>query len=184
MAIRTICGVFRRLPLVLAGVFVVALIVASAVLFVWPEQDSPRRANAVIVLAGSKKARLNKALGLMRQGIAPVLVISDGWDPSWPQANRLCAGHAPFRVICFHANPYSTRGESETVARIASARHWRSLVVVTSTYHVRRAKLLFERCFHGRVQAVGAHYGATELPTLLPSEWAKLVYALTVARDC
>ena len=89
-----------------------------------------------------------------------------------------------FRVICFHARPYSTRGEAETVARIAAARHWRSLVVVTSTYHVRRAKMLFERCFRGRVQAVGAHYGLSELPALLPSEWAKLVYALTVARDC
>jgi len=176
--------VFPRLVLALAGVFVVALIVSSAVLFVWPGQDSPSRANAVVVLAGSKKARLNKALGLMRRGTAPVLVISDGWDPSWPQANRLCAGHAAFRVICFHASPYSTRGEAETVARIAAARHWRSLVVVTSTYHVRRAKMLFERCFHGRVQAVGAHYGLSELPALLPSEWAKLVYALTVARDC
>jgi uncharacterized SAM-binding protein YcdF (DUF218 family) len=176
--------VFRRLTFVLAGVFVVALIVASAVLFVWPRQDSPRAANAVVVLAGSKKPRLNKALGLMRRRVAPVLVISDGWDPSWPQANRLCAGHAAFRVICFHASPYSTRGESEMVARIAAARHWRSLVVVTSTYHVRRAKLLFERCFHGRVQAVGAQYGLSELPALLPSEWAKLVYALTVARDC
>jgi uncharacterized SAM-binding protein YcdF (DUF218 family) len=176
--------VFPRLVLALAGLFVVALIVASAVLFVWPSQDSPRRADAVVVLAGSKKARLNKALGLMRRGIAPTLVISDGWDPSWPQANRLCAGQAAFRVICFHASPYSTRGESETVARIAKARHWRSLVVVTSTYHVRRAKLLFERCFPGRVQAVGAHYGLSELPALLPSEWAKLVYALTVARDC
>jgi uncharacterized SAM-binding protein YcdF (DUF218 family) len=168
----------------LFALFVVALVVSSAFLFVWPEQDSPTRASAVVVLAGSKKPRLNRALGLLRRGVAPVLVISDGWDPTWPQANRLCAGHASFRVLCFHASPYSTRGEAKTVARMAAARHWSSLVVVTSTYHVRRAKLLFKRCFPGRVEAVGAHYALSELPTLLPSEWAKLVYALTVARDC
>jgi uncharacterized SAM-binding protein YcdF (DUF218 family) len=184
MTIRTISGVSRRVAAAFVCLFVLALLVSSAVLFVWPGQDSPRRASAVVVLAGSKKPRLGKALGLMRQRVAPVLVISDGWDPSWPQANRLCAGHAPFQVICFHANPYSTRGEAETVARIASRRRWSSLVVVTSTYHVRRAKLLFERCFPGRVQTVGAHYGLSELPAVLASEWAKLVYALTVARDC
>jgi uncharacterized SAM-binding protein YcdF (DUF218 family) len=184
IAIRTISGVSRRFAAAFACLFLVALLVSSAVLFVWPGHDSPGRASAVVVLAGSKKPRLDKALGLMRAGVAPVLVISDGRDPSWPQANRLCAGHAPFQVICFHASPYSTRGEAENVASIAARRHWRSLVVVTSTYHVRRAKLLFERCFPGRVQTVGAHYGVSALPEILASEWAKLVYALTVARDC
>ena len=83
-----------------------------------------------------------------------------------------------------HANPYSTRGEAENVARMARAHGWRSLVVVTSRYHIRRAKLLFERCFPGRVQTVAAPFSLTELPSVLPSEWAKLMYALTVARDC
>jgi len=174
----------RRLALGLAGLFLLALVVSSAVLFVWPEQDSPTRASAVVVLAGAKKPRLDRALALMRRHVAPVLVISDGLDPTWPQANRLCAGRAPFRVLCFRPSPYSTRGEAEAVGRMGAARHWRSLVVVTSTYHVRRAKLLFERCFHGRVQAVGAHFGLSELPAVLASEWAKLVYALTVAREC
>jgi uncharacterized SAM-binding protein YcdF (DUF218 family) len=174
----------HRVVAALFGLFAVALVVSSAVLFVWPDQDVPTRADAVVVLAGSKKPRLDKALGLMRRGVAPVLVISDGLDPTWPQANRLCAGRAAFRVVCFSASPYSTRGEAEGVARIALGRRWRSLVVVTSTYHVRRAKLLFERCFDGRVQAVGAHFELSQLPGLLPSEWAKLVYALTVARDC
>jgi uncharacterized SAM-binding protein YcdF (DUF218 family) len=176
--------VSRRVVVALFCVFLVALVVASAVLFVWPSQDSPTQADAVVVLAGSKKRRLDRALGLMRRRVAPTLVISDGRVAGWPEANRLCAGHAAFRVVCFRASPYSTRGEAETVARIAAARHWRSLVVVTSTYHVRRAKLLFERCFPGRVQTVGASYSLAELPALLPSEWAKLVYALTVARDC
>ena len=174
----------RHVAAALVTLLVVALLASSAVLFVWPEQDSPTHASAVVVLAGSKKPRLDKALALMRRGVAPVLVISDGWDPAWPEANRLCAGRAPFRVYCFHASPYSTRGEAETVARLAAAHRWRSLVIVTSMYHVTRARLLFERCFHGRVQAVGAHFGLSGLPSVLPSEWAKLVYALTVARDC
>src|SRR4051794_24178594 len=119
------------------GLLFAAWLAASAVLFVWPSGDSPARADAVVVLAGAKVPRLDKGLELMRRHVAPVLVISDGLDPLWPRANRLCRGDAGFEVVCFRPRPYSTRGEAEAVARIASARGWRSIVVVTSRYHVR-----------------------------------------------
>ena len=66
---------------------------------------------------------------------------------------RLCAAHryAGARVVCFTAVPFSTRGEAETVARLARARGWHSVVVVTSTFHITRAHMLFRRCFHGRL---------------------------------
>ncbi len=174
-----------RVVAAVGAVFVVALLAASALMFVWPEQDRVTKADAVVVLAGSRSARLDKALGLMHRHIAPVLVISDGRAPDWPQANRLCAeGSAAFRVICFRSNPYSTRGEAEEVRRLAAAHRWRTVVVVTSTYHVTRARMLFERCLRGRVEVVGAPFSWAQLPELLASEWAKLTYALTVAREC
>jgi uncharacterized SAM-binding protein YcdF (DUF218 family) len=175
--------VLRLALLLAAGALVVTFVVASSVLFVWPSQDSPRHADAVVVLAGSKR-RLGEGLKLMRAGVARVLVISDGNAPAWPQANRLCAGHATFRVICFHPSPYSTQGEAEQVARLGRRYRWRSVVVVTSAYHVTRAKLLFERCFAGRVQAVAAPIEWSSLPLAIPSEWSKLLYALTVTREC
>jgi uncharacterized SAM-binding protein YcdF (DUF218 family) len=157
----------------------------SAKLFVWPEQDSAGRADAVVVLAGSK-ARLTKALGLMRRRVAPLLVISDGLAPDWPAANRLCRrGSARFQVICFRPDPYSTRGEAERIARMAKNRGWRSVAVVTSTFHVTRARLLFERCLAGaRVKVVGADYPLARLPQFVLSEWVKLAYAETLKRGC
>src|SRR6478752_6748364 len=110
----------RRVLWSALAVLVVVWLAASAVLFLWPRQDSPSHADAVIVLAGGKVPRLEKALDLMRRHVAPVLVISDGRDPHWPQANRLCDGQAAFEVLCFRAQPYSTRGEAETVARMAA----------------------------------------------------------------
>ena len=74
----------------------------------------------------------------------------------WHQANRFCKGRGAFRTICFKPHPYSTWGEAETIGRMARLRGWRSVVVVSSTYHIFRAKLLFRRCFAGRVDAVGA----------------------------
>jgi uncharacterized SAM-binding protein YcdF (DUF218 family) len=174
----------RRVLLPAVVLLVLGWLAATAVLFLWPREDSPVRANAVVVLAGGRTPRLEKALGLMRRHVAPVLVISDGRDPLWPQANRLCAGHAPFVVLCFRPKPYSTRGEAEQVARIAAKRRWRSIVVVTSRYHVTRARMLFERCFHGDVDTVGAPYPVAHVVSFVVSEWAKLVWALTVSRAC
>jgi uncharacterized SAM-binding protein YcdF (DUF218 family) len=162
-----------------------AWLAAAAVLFGFPSVDHPRRADAIVVLSGERGNRLAKGLELARTRVAPVLVISDGLAAGWTQANRLCRrGGGAFRVVCVEPQPDSTRGEAETVARLARARHWRSLVLVTSTYHVTRARILFERCFPGRVQAVGTRYPLHQIPSMLVSEMAKLLYELTFARSC
>lgn len=164
---------------------VAAWLVATALLFVWPGEDAPKHADAVVVLSGSRTGRLDKGLALVRRRVAPVLVVSDGRDPRWPQANRVCADRKlPFTVICFRPTPFSTRGEAEAITRMAAARRWRSIVVVTSTFHVTRARMLFERCFKGRLQVVGARYDLKRLPVEVFSEWGKLLYALTLRRGC
>jgi uncharacterized SAM-binding protein YcdF (DUF218 family) len=172
----------RLLPLLL--VLIVAAWAAVVARFVlWPVQDSPRRADAVVVLAGDH-LRLGKALELMTRHVAPTLVISDGLAPGWRQANRLCHGAARFRVVCFRPVPYSTRGEARAVAGMAAARGWRSVLVVTSTYHVTRARLLFDRCVGPRVSVTGSTYRRSLIPLEVFLEPAKLAYALVVARGC
>jgi DUF218 domain len=156
-----------------------------AFLFVWPREDTPRRADAVVVLSGDRDFRLPRALDLMRDDVARTLVISDGNDPRWPQANKLCNGGARgFRVLCFRPDPYSTTGEAEAVGQLARERGWSSLVLVTSTFHLYRARMLFERCFPGEVDAVGSRYKLRFLPSALFWETGKLVHALTVRRRC
>jgi uncharacterized SAM-binding protein YcdF (DUF218 family) len=174
----------RGLALALLGL-VLAWALAAAVLFVWPPQDVPAHADAVVVLSGGRGPRLARALALVRRGVAPTLVISDGWAATWPEANRLCAGRRePFRVVCFHPSPYDTHGEAETFARLAAARGWTSVVVVSSRYHIARARLLFERCFHGTVSAAGASDSLWARLSSAPSETAKLAYALLIRRGC
>lgn len=175
----------RRLVLVVVPLVVVAWAAVVARFVLWPVQDSPRRADAVVVLAGDH-LRLGKALELMTRRVAPTLVISDGLAPGWRKANRLCRAGARgrFRVLCFRPDPYSTRGEARAVARMAAARGWRSVVVVTSTYHVTRARLLFDRCVDGRVRVTGATYRRSLIPLEIFLEPAKLAYALAFARSC
>jgi uncharacterized SAM-binding protein YcdF (DUF218 family) len=67
---------------------------------------------------------------------------------------------------------------------MAAARGWSSVVVVTSTYHVTRARLLFDRCVDARVSVTGATYQRSLIPLEIFLEPAKLAYALVVARGC
>ena len=177
----------RRLLLILAGL-VAAWLVACLVLFVWPPAESspPAHADVVVVLSGSKQ-RLPPALALIRRGVAPVLALSTVQEtPHWPQAERLCATHryAGAHVVCFTAVPYSTRGEARTVARLAREHGWHSIVVVSSTFHLTRAKMLFRRCYHGRLAMVGSPSTWWQLPLEWASETGKLLVQLTVQRGC
>jgi uncharacterized SAM-binding protein YcdF (DUF218 family) len=168
-----------------AALVLAVWLAATAILFLWPSEVEPSRADAVVVLSGVRKARLATGLELVRSGVAPTLVISDGTAPGWEEGNRLCDGaSADFRVVCFRPHPYSTHGEAADVARLARARGWRSLVVVTSRYHLTRARLLFRRCFDGPVGAVSADTSPGAMALNVPFEWGKLLTQLTLERDC
>ena len=177
----------RRLVLAVV-VLVAAWLVACLPLFVLPpaESSTPKHASVVVVLSGDKQ-RLPPALALIRRHVAPVLAISSVHRTRhWPQAVGLCdrGTYAGARVICFDAVPYRTQGEARAIARLALVQHWRSVVVVTSTFHVTRAKMLFKRCLRAPVYVVGASSAWWRLPEEWLSETGKLAVQLTVERGC
>ena len=166
-------------------IVVVAFVGLTAWLFVWPASATPDRADAVVVFAGGRGERLRAAMRLIRDGVAPILVISNGQDPAWTDANQLCRGWAEATVLCPTPNPDTTRGEARTVAALAERSGWRSVALVTSTYHARRASLLLGRCYHGSVYTVAARPGPT--PSLVASiahEWLGLAVAMAGSRNC
>jgi uncharacterized SAM-binding protein YcdF (DUF218 family) len=175
-----------RIALVVLGVLVLAWVVATLRLVFFPAEDAPGRADAVVVLSGSKHERLDRGLELVRDGVAPTLVISGGFDPRLPRASRLChAGRGDgFRVICFTPDPDSTRGEAEEIGRLARSRRWQRVLLVTSRFHVTRARMLVDRCVDGDVDAVGVDYPSTSIPAAVAGEWVKLVLSQSVARGC
>ena len=159
-----------------------AFIVASTYFFVRPDSDPrPQAADAVVVLSGGRGHRLAKGLELWHDGFARTLAISDGNAPGWPEANRLCKRP---RVVCFRPAPYSTRGEARWTAAEARRRGWDDVVVVTSTYHVRRARRIFERCYHRRLAVVAARPPLGNMLVGVAWEWPKSVYYLALQRRC
>ena len=78
------------------------------------------------------------------------------------------------------------RGEPRAFAELARREGWRSVTVVTSSYHRHRAGLLVGRCFPGTVHTVGAPPRRTG-PAIVPNaarEGVALLAALTLKRDC
>jgi uncharacterized SAM-binding protein YcdF (DUF218 family) len=161
-----------------AGAVWLALTVA---LFYRPTEQKPGRADAVVVLGSrSHPDRLQLGLRLAQARVAPVLVLS-----APPADSPLCADNAPFEVICFTPDPFTTRGEAESIGRLAAKHGWRSVVLATSNYHAVRAKLLVRRCFHGSVSVRhSAPRGVLSTFEASMHEWGGLIYALTLARGC
>ncbi len=173
----------RRFARVLIGL-AAGWAVAAAVLFVWPPHHAAAHADAVVVLAGGPGPRLRTGLALVRRGVAPVLAISEGWNATWPEANRLCAGRpAPVPIVCFVPTADSTRGEAESVARLARTHRWNTIVLVSNRYHLLRARMLFERCLDGTIATADAGESVWRRLRAVPFETAKLAYAL-VRWDC
>jgi uncharacterized SAM-binding protein YcdF (DUF218 family) len=167
-----------RLSALLAGC---AVVVTSMVL--WPPVREPDRADAVVLLSGDG-ARLPGALRLMERGVAPTLVFVG--TPDVLAVVALCRDPQPFEVVCLRPSPDSTRTEAQATGRLARARRWESMVLVTSRYHIARATLLFGRCFGGTVEAVGDRpgYGWDFARRQIVHEWLAIVHATILARGC
>jgi uncharacterized SAM-binding protein YcdF (DUF218 family) len=166
----------RLVALVLA-----AWLVAAIALFVVHHDDRPARADAVVVLAGSR-FRLPVGIRLVREGYAPLLVVSRSHTGALER--RVCAGRLRLRVLCVDAKPSSTGGEARAIGRLARSRRWRRIDVVTSQFHVFRARMLIRRCYHGGLRMVGAKQPEWKLPWYMVTESAKLAWQLTVDRAC
>jgi uncharacterized SAM-binding protein YcdF (DUF218 family) len=51
------------------------------------------------------------------------------------------------KIVRFVHDADSTKEEAEALKKLARERKWRSLIVVTSNYHTRRARYIFRRVF-------------------------------------
>jgi uncharacterized SAM-binding protein YcdF (DUF218 family) len=175
---------WRRIVVALVAILLVAWLVATVRIVFLPVEDDPGKADAVVVLSGSKHERLDRGLELVREGVAPTLVISGGFDARQPVANRLCReGGDGFAVACFTPDPDSTKGEARTVAALARKHGWQRVLLVTSRFHVTRARMLFDRCLDADVDAVGVDYPWTSVPAAVAGEWVKLGLS-SLARGC
>lgn len=104
--------------------------------------------DAVVALVGDP-GRLAPAEALAEATGATLAISQRSPDSRYydvGERSERCAGADGDDVVCFLAQPHATRGEARAVDRLAAARGWDHVAVVTSRYHLRRAGLLVEQC--------------------------------------
>ncbi|MDQ3896136.1 MAG: YdcF family protein [Actinomycetota bacterium] len=171
----------RQVLLLLAEALAAGGVLGMAV--VWPPMSVPARADAVVVLSGDG-SRVPPALRLMDRGVAPTLVVAG--EPDIAAAVDLCRLPQPYEVVCLRPSPDDTRTEAQATARLARDRGWGSVVLVTSKFHIARARLHLRRCFDGSVSTFGRYppYGLDFARRQIVHEWLGLVHASVLARGC
>ncbi|BBZ32033.1 YdcF family protein [Mycolicibacterium confluentis] len=137
----------RLVALLLAAVVVVG--VAGYPVFVSPQVDDVRAADAILVVGGDgPEARVRHGLDLARQGWARHVVLS---SPGGQVAKYCSLDDPAFTVECFDPKPRSTLGEARELGRLAKERGWRTVIVVTYPPHISRARFIMDKCFDGEL---------------------------------
>jgi hypothetical protein len=130
------------------------LIVAAACLFVatrlatvWllSEAGQPVQADLLVVLSGGSSERTETALGLFRRGLAPRILITDPEGFPDPAFRWLEKQGVPHRALLAPMRPAASTLEDASCIREAAMRDGlKSVLVVTSPYHCRRARAILD----------------------------------------
>jgi uncharacterized SAM-binding protein YcdF (DUF218 family) len=146
-------------------------------------------ADALVVLSGSSEyvERTRWAAQLFREGRAPLVVLTDdnqrsGWsseqqrnpyfvERAFEELRRADVPAEKIVVVPLPQPASSTYDESLTLRDYATARGLRSLLVVTSPYHSRRALWTLRRVFRGSDVAVGLDPVAAGQQSPAPVAW-------------
>jgi hypothetical protein len=176
----------------LLAVGVVAL--TTARLFVVPQTDVPQGADAVVALEGDD-AHVTRALELMNQQVAPVLILSGGEDPARALPYRLCTQPQPFEVLCppvaadgssdpTASSTLRAQAQAQALGRIATERGWNQMALVGLPEQLSRARLLVERCTTAEVAPVMVETPVSQRLEHLGGEAAGYLRALFLDRSC
>jgi hypothetical protein len=145
-----------RVAMLVCLLFTVAA-AAGLPVYVRPQIDQLRHADAILILSGPYHGRYPFGFDLARQGWAPNLVIS---NPSGADNRKLtdyCAApHPELAVHCFVPDPPTTKGEARELRRLASQHGWRTVIVVTFRPHISRARFILQQCFDGDLVMVAS----------------------------
>jgi uncharacterized SAM-binding protein YcdF (DUF218 family) len=128
----------------------IAAAIAGLPVYVRPQVDPLRHADAILILGGAAYARYPFGFELGLQGWAPMVVVSNPNGARDPWLNKYCVTpHPGVNVRCFVPDPPTTKGEGRELRRLAAQYHWRTVIVVTFRPHISRARFILEQCFAG-----------------------------------
>jgi len=132
--------------------------------------DEPAAHGDALLLLGDDNFyadRATRAAEMIRHGVAPVVVASgrrlrpSAGVAELQEHDLIERGVPKDKIIRFAHDADSTLEEAAALARLCAERHFRSVIVVTSNYHARRARYIFAKVFPPGIAVfvAGAHDG-------------------------
>src|SRR5215813_6858769 len=135
----------------------------------WIIEDNPERADAIVVLSDDNyyADRASHAADLYRHNMAPLVVASGRKLRPYAGVAELMEhdlierGVPKDKVLRYPHQAENTHEEAIALRPLALERKWRSVIIVTSSYHTRRARYIFAHVFPSSiaVRASGAKDG-------------------------
>lgn len=124
-------------------------------------QSSLEKTDAIVAISGGETgSRAAEAIRLYQEGWAPKLIFSgDALDPNSPsnaaamRSIALSAGVPPAAIV-LEEDSADTNQNAAGVAAITKANNYRSIILVTSPYHQRRASVTFRRALGPEVRII------------------------------
>jgi len=121
-----------------------------------PAQPQAAATDAAVVLTGGA-GRIEHAMDVMRAGKAKRLLVA-GADPLVTKADmarRLPGSNALLKCcVDLGSESVDTRSNAEEAQRWLALHHFRSLRLITSDWHMRRARYEFEKVLGSRYQLI------------------------------
>jgi uncharacterized SAM-binding protein YcdF (DUF218 family) len=175
-------GIFFRLmsllvfALLLFVVYLVRRPILRAVGDYWIVDDPASQADALIVLSDDDfiGSRAAKAADLYHEGRAPIIVASGRMMRPYAGVGELIQrdltdrGVPTSAIQIYRHNARDTIDEAQTLRSLVVQKNWRHVVIVTSNYHTRRARYIFQKVFPLGVQVDVA---AAKDPDFDVSDW-------------
>jgi len=152
-------GIFFRLLLLifllmfLAAVYLVRHPLLRVAGNFWIVQDSPQNSDAIVILSDDDFTadRATRAAQLFKEGFAPRIVASGRYLRPYASIAELMQrdltdrGVPASAVVQFPTHAQDTRDEAVALGQFLAAHGWKKILVVTSSYHTRRARYIYER---------------------------------------
>ena len=171
----------RRAKLFILGIVVVLVIVfgveAGRLLVV----ESAQPADLILVLAGETDFRPAHALELLRRKMAPRVMIDvpdvkiyDAFQMELARKYASSLPEAPAVSVC-PIYGLSTREESHDVEKCLASENVRSILIVTSDFHTRRALSIYRHELRGRTFGISGSHDSLQFGTRwwTHRQWAK-----------
>jgi uncharacterized SAM-binding protein YcdF (DUF218 family) len=165
---------WARLLIIVVGILVLFLVGTSVEVIETASRQEVHPADAIVVFGAAEysgrpspvlRARLDHALELFQQGVAPVVITTGGAaeDPHYSEGgvgrDYLMRRGIPERSLIAETQGRDTSESAERVAVIMRANNLHSCVAVSDAYHVFRIRKLLEH------EGIGPVYTAPRLDT-------------------